>query len=141
MHQPQAVEARDLGRVQHGAPLRVGEVHRHADHYVRHLGALVLLGDGLDVAHDDRQQLLGAQLGALAHVLDLHQHAPVRALLDGVHRARRLRLDHRVGELAPNQALDLRHRVLDVHVELPLARAADEAARRRKPSHGWSLAR
>mmetsp|Transcript_12507 Transcript_12507/g.44977 ORF Transcript_12507/g.44977 Transcript_12507/m.44977 type:complete len:177 (-) Transcript_12507:235-765(-) len=127
VHQSQHVELRDGRRVEHRAPLRVGEEHRDGYHRVRHLAALVLLRDDLEVREGHRDEPLRRERLLLVHVSHRDQDLVVRASRDWKHKVGQHRLHLGVGVPQADQGLELDDRVLGLHVDLVRGRAAEEA--------------
>mmetsp|Transcript_33241 Transcript_33241/g.107359 ORF Transcript_33241/g.107359 Transcript_33241/m.107359 type:complete len:248 (+) Transcript_33241:383-1126(+) len=135
VHQPQHVQADDLGGVEHSAPLDVSEVCGHGEHDVGDGGALVALGDALQRLEEHGKDALRGEDGLLAAVVD--GDADVARDVDHLVRyLRHLGLDLVRVELFAHDGLEARHCVGHVGrdpaerslAELPLAaREADHA--------------
>ena len=122
-----AVDAGDDRGILGGLALRVVEVRGHGDDGVLHLLAEVRLRHFLHLHQDHGRDLLGGELLLLAVELD-GDHGLLRvAGLDLERPVLDVRLDLRVGVLAPDEALRVEHGVDRVHRGLVLRGVADEA--------------
>ena len=113
VHQAQAVEARDLGRVEHRVALGVREVGRDGDDDVGDGGPLVALGDLLHALEEHRHRALGRDHDLLVVVVHRDHHAP-RLLLHTVRDELRLALDLLRVELLAHDGLHAGDGVLEV---------------------------
>ncbi len=129
VNQAQHVQAGDRRAVQHRAALLLGEEAGDGEDAVRDLGALVLLADGLQLAQQRRQQLLGAKSLLLAHVLHAHHGHLARAVRDSEVEGGRVRHQLRVAGALAEQTLQLPDGVLGLHADFLARRDADEALR------------
>ena len=119
------LEARDLAGVLGRLALRVVEVRRHRDDRLRDLFAEVGLGVRLQLAQDERGDLLGGKLLRLVAELDLDVGVAVLALDDLERHVLRLLAD--LGEFAADEALRGIDRVARIGDGLPLGGLSDDA--------------
>mmetsp|Transcript_26891 Transcript_26891/g.60289 ORF Transcript_26891/g.60289 Transcript_26891/m.60289 type:complete len:670 (+) Transcript_26891:57-2066(+) len=121
------VEASEAAGVLGRLALLVVEVGRHGHDGLGHVAAEVGLGGLLHLDQDHRRDLLGAELAGLAVELDLDV-GPVAVVGDDLERPVLRVAAHRgVAEVAADEALGVKDRVVRVDGRLVLGAVADEA--------------